>query len=138
MLKTQKKDEWLSNITMRISMSALQRFLLRKKLFDCMYFFILATFPGLQQFIQSCIKECRKQGTLLYRNSKRICLCQTVQNLILFLYHLFFEGFVTTILGRRRLLPGIDSSDPAIRSHSERQAVNFVIQGKNSSRCLYT
>ena len=42
------------------------------------------------------------------------------------------KGYVTTIFGRRRLLPGINSTDPCLRSQSERQAVNFVIQGMNS------
>ena len=42
------------------------------------------------------------------------------------------EGFVTTILGRRRYLPEINSSNMAIRALSERQAVNTPIQGSAS------
>ena len=38
-------------------------------------------------------------------------------------------GYVTTIFGRQRLLPGINSNDAQLRAQSERQAVNFVIQG---------
>ena len=52
-----------------------------------------------------------------------------------YLYNLsisIYIGYVTTIFGRRRLLPGINSADPHLRSQSERQAVNFVIQGMNS------
>lgn len=39
------------------------------------------------------------------------------------------NGFVTTILGRRRYLPEIDNKNNAIRSFAERQAVNSPIQG---------
>ena len=42
------------------------------------------------------------------------------------------EGFVTTMLGRRRYLPEIKSSNMAIRALSERQAVNTPIQGSAS------
>lgn len=36
---------------------------------------------------------------------------------------------VRTLLGRRRLVPNIDSSSIPLRTRSERQAVNAVIQG---------
>jgi len=39
------------------------------------------------------------------------------------------DGFVTTLLGRRRLLPDIDSSNHRLRSFQERVAVNTPIQG---------
>ncbi|MFN2370023.1 MAG: DNA polymerase I, partial [Candidatus Krumholzibacteriia bacterium] len=39
------------------------------------------------------------------------------------------DGFVTTMLGRRRLLPEIASDNPRIRSFQERVAVNTPIQG---------
>lgn len=39
------------------------------------------------------------------------------------------DGFVTTMLGRRRLIPELRSSDNRIRSLGERLAVNTVIQG---------
>jgi hypothetical protein len=39
------------------------------------------------------------------------------------------QGYLRTIGGRRRLFPNIYSSDLVIRSHTERQAINFVIQG---------
>src|SRR5690606_19173525 len=38
-------------------------------------------------------------------------------------------GFVATIAGRRRRLPGVFSHDKTIRSRSMRQAVNAIIQG---------
>ncbi len=38
-------------------------------------------------------------------------------------------GYVETILGRRRYLPGINSKNGALRSFAERQAVNSPIQG---------
>lgn len=41
-------------------------------------------------------------------------------------------GFVTTILGRRRYLPEINSRNQAIRQLAERQAVNTPIQGTAS------
>lgn len=39
------------------------------------------------------------------------------------------DGFVRTILGRRRPLPEIDSRNPTARAQAERLAVNTVIQG---------
>lgn len=42
------------------------------------------------------------------------------------------DGFVTTILGRRRYLPEINSKNMAIRQLAERQAVNTPIQGSAS------
>ncbi len=39
------------------------------------------------------------------------------------------DGFVRTILGRRRYLPGINSSNLDLREFSRRQAVNTPIQG---------
>lgn len=38
-------------------------------------------------------------------------------------------GYVTTLLGRKRFLPGIHSSNIHARSQAERQAVNSTIQG---------
>ncbi len=43
--------------------------------------------------------------------------------------HLRENGFVRTLHGRRRRLPDIESSDPALVAKAERQAVNAVIQG---------
>ena len=42
------------------------------------------------------------------------------------------DGFVTTILGRRRYLPEIKNKNMAIRQFAERQAVNTPIQGSAS------
>lgn len=42
------------------------------------------------------------------------------------------DGFVSTILGRRRYLPQINSKNQAIRQLAERQAVNTPIQGSAS------
>jgi len=39
------------------------------------------------------------------------------------------DGFVTTILGRRRYLPEINNKNQAIRQFAERQAINTPIQG---------
>ncbi len=39
------------------------------------------------------------------------------------------QGFVTTLLGRRRYLPDIHSRNPALRQFAERTAVNTPIQG---------
>jgi DNA polymerase-1 len=39
------------------------------------------------------------------------------------------EGYVCTILGRRRQLPGAKSKNKALRSHSLRAAINTPIQG---------
>jgi len=42
------------------------------------------------------------------------------------------NGFVTTLLGRRRYIHGIDSKNNAIRGFAERQAINTPIQGSAS------
>lgn len=42
------------------------------------------------------------------------------------------EGFVTTILGRRRYLPEIKNKNQSIRQFAQRQAVNTPIQGSAS------
>jgi len=42
------------------------------------------------------------------------------------------EGFVTTILGRRRYLAGINNKNQAIQQFAQRQAVNTPIQGSAS------
>ena len=39
------------------------------------------------------------------------------------------DGFVTTLMGRRRDVPGLDSQNPAQRHAAERIAVNTPIQG---------
>ncbi|KAG8431910.1 hypothetical protein GDO86_019389 [Hymenochirus boettgeri] len=39
------------------------------------------------------------------------------------------DGFVRTILGRRRYLPAIKDSNPYSKAHAERQAVNTTVQG---------
>lgn len=41
-------------------------------------------------------------------------------------------GYVVSIMGRRRLLPGIRARDHRLRAQAERQAVNFVVQGTQS------
>eukprot|EP01041_Mallomonas_annulata_P005934 gene5934-11971_t len=47
------------------------------------------------------------------------------------------QGFVTTLLGRRRYLPDIHSLSHTARSQAERQAVNTVIQGTASEVIKY-
>ncbi|XP_029424085.1 DNA polymerase theta isoform X2 [Nannospalax galili] len=39
------------------------------------------------------------------------------------------DGFVQTILGRRRYLPGIKDTNPYHKAHAERQAINTTVQG---------
>lgn len=40
-----------------------------------------------------------------------------------------YDGYVSTLLGRRRYLPDINSRNQNIRSNAERQAINMPIQG---------
>ncbi|XP_069877793.1 DNA polymerase nu isoform X4 [Dipodomys merriami] len=44
-------------------------------------------------------------------------------------------GYVTSLMGRRRPLPGICAQDPQLRAQAERQAVNFVVQGSTADLC---
>ncbi|XP_038157565.1 DNA polymerase theta isoform X1 [Cyprinodon tularosa] len=39
------------------------------------------------------------------------------------------DGYVQTLMGRRRYLAGITSTNPHIKAHAERQAVNTTVQG---------
>ena len=45
------------------------------------------------------------------------------------------DGYVTTISGRRRRLPDINSPKEELRARAERQAVNAVVQGSASDIC---
>ncbi|KAM4565049.1 DNA polymerase nu [Fundulus diaphanus] len=45
------------------------------------------------------------------------------------------QGYVLSLMGRRRNLPRINSPDWAIRMQAERQAVNFVVQGSAADLC---
>ncbi|KAM9450755.1 DNA polymerase theta isoform 2-T2 [Clarias gariepinus] len=56
-------------------------------------------YSGIQAFLRETVKNCNK------------------------------NGFVKTLLGRKRYLPGIKESNMYIKSHAERQAVNTTVQG---------
>ncbi|MBX3409284.1 MAG: DNA polymerase I [Phycisphaeraceae bacterium] len=56
-------------------------------------------FSGITTFLQECVEQARTQG------------------------------FVTTMLGRRRPIPEIDAKNPSRRSLAERLAINSVVQG---------
>ncbi|MDD4909833.1 MAG: DNA polymerase I [Candidatus Omnitrophica bacterium] len=56
-------------------------------------------YSGVKDFIDSCVAQARK------------------------------DGFVSTILGRRRYIPEINSKNQALRMFSERQAINAPVQG---------
>ncbi|XP_074848193.1 DNA polymerase nu [Carettochelys insculpta] len=45
------------------------------------------------------------------------------------------EGYVVSILGRKRHLPNINARDYRLRTQAERQAVNFVVQGSAADLC---
>lgn len=45
------------------------------------------------------------------------------------------RGFVTTLLGRRRLIPELSSNNPTDRAYGERIAVNTPIQGSAADLC---
>nr|XP_010298788.1 PREDICTED: DNA polymerase theta [Balearica regulorum gibbericeps] len=56
-------------------------------------------YTGIQQFLRETVRSCRR------------------------------DGFVQTILGRRRYLPAIKDPNPYSKAHAERQAVNTTVQG---------
>jgi DNA polymerase-1 len=58
-----------------------------------------ARYPKVKEYIDRVIKECEK------------------------------NGFVTTILNRRRYIPDINSKNNAIRQLAQRQAINTPVQG---------
>ncbi|XP_029382792.1 DNA polymerase nu [Echeneis naucrates] len=45
------------------------------------------------------------------------------------------QGYVLSIMGRRRTLPNINSPDWSVRMQAERQAVNFMVQGSAADLC---
>lgn len=51
-------------------------------------------------------------------------------------FYLVVQGYVLSIMGRRRTLTHINSTDWAARMQAERQAVNFVVQGRISNQVL--
>ncbi|XP_041319851.1 DNA polymerase theta [Pyrgilauda ruficollis] len=73
-------------------------------------------YTGVQKFLRETVRSCRR------------------------------DGFVQTILGRRRYLPAIKDPNPYSKAHAERQAVNTTVQGSaadivktatvNIQRCL--
>ncbi|XP_016532666.1 DNA polymerase nu isoform X1 [Poecilia formosa] len=65
----------------------------------------LQTYRGVQAFIQRTIQQSHKQG------------------------------YVVSLMGRRRLLPNVSSPDWGLRMQAERQAVNFVVQGSAADLC---
>ncbi|KAM6290845.1 DNA polymerase theta isoform 1-T2 [Porphyrio hochstetteri] len=56
-------------------------------------------YTGIQKFLKETVSSCRR------------------------------DGFVQTILGRRRYLPAIKDANPYSKAHAERQAVNTTVQG---------
>ncbi len=58
-----------------------------------------ATFPAVQQYMADSMEQAREQG------------------------------YVETIMGRRRRLPDINSRNPVVRGYAERNAINAPIQG---------
>ncbi|XP_050770857.1 DNA polymerase theta [Gymnogyps californianus] len=56
-------------------------------------------YTGIQKFLRETVRSCRR------------------------------DGFVQTILGRRRYLPAIKDTNPYSKAHAERQAVNTTVQG---------
>ncbi|XP_072544151.1 DNA polymerase nu [Salminus brasiliensis] len=65
----------------------------------------LQTYKEVQTFIQRTVQYCHK------------------------------HGYVKSIMGRRRSLPHVHSTDWGIRNQAERQAVNFVVQGSAADLC---
>ncbi|XP_054985461.1 DNA polymerase theta [Sorex araneus] len=56
-------------------------------------------YTGINRFMRETVKNCRR------------------------------DGYVQTILGRRRYLPGIKDNNPYHKAHAERQAINTTVQG---------
>ncbi|XP_037399622.1 DNA polymerase nu [Pygocentrus nattereri] len=65
----------------------------------------LQTYKEVQNFIQHTVQHCHKYG------------------------------YVKSIMGRRRFLPHVHSTDWGVRNQAERQAVNFVVQGSAADLC---
>ncbi|KAL6490900.1 hypothetical protein MHYP_G00012450 [Metynnis hypsauchen] len=65
----------------------------------------LQTYKEVQDFIQRTVQHCHKYG------------------------------YVKSIMGRRRFLPHVHSTDWGVRNQAERQAVNFVVQGSAADLC---
>ncbi|KAJ8390323.1 hypothetical protein AAFF_G00108920 [Aldrovandia affinis] len=71
------------------------------------------------QFVDSFLQRYKEVQSFIQRT---VQLCQK-------------QGYVVSIMGRRRSLPHIRSADWAVRNQAERQAVNFVVQGSAADLC---
>ncbi len=58
-----------------------------------------ATYPRIKEYMSQCVEEARR------------------------------KGYVTTLCGRRRMLPDINSHNATVRGYAERNAINAPIQG---------
>lgn len=58
-----------------------------------------ARFPRIEEFLRACVEQARR------------------------------NGYVETIFGRRRKIPGLDAKNPSERAAAERLAINSVVQG---------
>ncbi len=65
----------------------------------------LRRYPGVEMFQRATVAQCRKYG------------------------------YVTTIMKRRRAYPDIKAKDMRVKSHAERSAINFAIQGSAADIC---
>ncbi|XP_044010406.1 DNA polymerase theta [Aphidius gifuensis] len=59
----------------------------------------MSTYPGLKKWINKTLDEAKK------------------------------KGYITTLMGRRRYLPGLNSDINGEKKHAERQAINTMVQG---------
>ena len=87
---------------------------------------ITAKFNGVQTFIHKTIEFCHAHGMALGKHMKCVELMMRL---------LLLSGYVSSMLGRKRFLPSVHSHNHADRTHSERQAVNFIVQGSAADLC---
>ncbi|XP_036407695.1 DNA polymerase nu [Megalops cyprinoides] len=71
------------------------------------------------RFVESFLQRYREVQSFVQRTVQQ---CRT-------------QGYVVSVMGRRRSLPHIHSPDWGVRNQAERQAVNFVVQASAADLC---
>lgn len=75
------------------------------------------------------IQAARNYKYLNYLQKEFLTFLITLDHIIL-IFILILQGYVVSIMGRKRPLANINAQDYKLRTQAERQAVNFVVQGK--------
>ncbi|KAL7880523.1 hypothetical protein SRHO_G00027770 [Serrasalmus rhombeus] len=95
----------------------------------------LQTYKEVQNFIQRTVQHCHKYGLMALALKPALLSSLTQECNAKGDSEGRRVGYVKSIMGRRRFLPHVHSTDWGVRNQAERQAVNFVVQGSAADLC---